>query len=237
MALPLNSAPVYTLKLPSTGKDIKYRPFLIKEEKALLLANQSEDPTVMVDSLKQVIKSCVKDEIDVDSFATFDLEYVFTQIRAKSVGENVELLLKCDTCTDEKAVAKVTLDLTQIEIQKDPDHTNKIELFGDVGVIMKYPTIEILKKLEALTSNNLDEVFNVVSECIESVYDSDQVWTAKDTQKAELLEFLNNLSSEQFQKVQRFFETMPKLKKEVSYKCPVCGTQHDKVLEGLQSFF
>lgn len=237
MALPLNSAPVYTLKLPSTGKDIKYRPFLIKEEKALLLANQSEDPTVMVDSLKQVIKSCVKDEIDVDSFATFDLEYVFTQIRAKSVGENVELLLKCDTCTDEKAVAKVILDLTQIEIQKDPDHTNKIELFGDVGVIMKYPTIEILKKLEALTSNNLDEVFNVVSECIESVYDSDQVWTAKDTQKAELLEFLNNLSSEQFQKVQRFFETMPKLKKEVSYKCPVCGTQHDKVLEGLQSFF
>lgn len=237
MALPLNSAPVYTLKLPSTGKDIKYRPFLIKEEKALLLANQSEDPTVMVDSLKQVIKSCVKDEIDVDSFATFDLEYVFTQIRAKSVGENVELLLKCDTCTDEKAVAKVTLDLTQIEIQKDPDHTNKIELFGDVGVIMKYPTIEILKKLEALTSNNLDEVFNVVSECIESVYDSDQVWAAKDTQKAELLEFLNNLSSEQFQKVQRFFETMPKLKKEVSYKCPVCGTQHDKVLEGLQSFF
>jgi rubrerythrin len=149
----------------------------------------------------------------------------------------VELLLKCDTCTDEKAIAKVSLDLTQIEVQKDPDHTNKIELFADVGVIMKYPTIEILKKLEALTSNNLDEVFNVVVECIDSIYDTEQVYAAKDTSKAELLEFLNNLSSEQFQKIQRFFETMPKLKKEVSYDCPVCNKHHDKVLEGLQSFF
>ena len=237
MALPMNSAPIYTLTLPSTGAEIKYRPFLIKEEKALLLANQSEDPKVMVDSLKQVIKSCIQGQVDVDSFATFDLEYVFTQIRAKSVGEVVELLLKCDTCTDEKAVAKVNVDLTQIEVDKSPDHTNRIDLFADVGVMMKYPTIDTIKKLESMDTNNIDEVFGVVVECIDAIYDTDQVYAAKDTSKAELLEFLNNLSSDQFKKVQSFFETMPKLSKEVQYDCPVCGKHHDKVLEGLQSFF
>ena len=237
MALPINSTPIYTLTLPSTGKQITYRPFLIKEEKALLIANQSEDTKVMIDSLKQVIKSCIKDDVDVDTFATFDLEYVFTQIRAKSVGEIVELFIRCDTCTDEKAVASVNIDLTQIEVSKNPDHTNKIELFGDVGVIMKYPTVDLIKRLEQAGDKNIDEVFGIVIECIESIYDTDQVYNAKDASKAELLEFLNNLSSEQFQKIQSFFETMPKLKKEVDYTCPVCGKAHHKVLEGLQSFF
>ena len=237
MALPMNSAPIYTLTLPSTGAEIKYRPFLIKEEKALLLANQSEDPKVMVDSLKQVIKSCIQGQVDVDSFATFDLEYVFTQIRAKSVGEIVDLLLKCDTCTDEKAVAKVNVDLTKIQVKKADGHTNKIDLFADVGVMMKYPTIDTIKKLESMNTDNVDEVFGVVVECIDAIYDTEQVYAAKDTPKTELLEFLNNLSSEQFKKVQSFFETMPKLSEQVSYDCPVCGKHHDKVLEGLQSFF
>jgi hypothetical protein len=237
MALPLNSTPVYTLTLPSTGKEVKYRPFLIKEEKALLLANQSEDPKVMIESLKQVIKACIKDDINVDAFATFDLEYVFTQIRAKSVGEIVELFIKCDTCTDEKAVAKIEIDLTKIEVKKSADHISKISLFDDVGVALKYPTVDVLKKLENIDSANLDQVFDVVVECIDYIYTTDQVYHAKEQTKAELLEFLNNLSSDQFNKVQQFFETMPRLKQEVDYKCPVCGTEHHKVLEGLQSFF
>lgn len=237
MALPLNSTPVYSLTLPSTGKELKYRPFLIKEEKALLLANQSEDPKVMIDSLKQVIKACIKDDINVDTFATFDLEYVFTQIRAKSVGEVVELFIKCDTCTDEKAVAKVEIDLTKIEVKKSAEHNSKINLFDDVGVALKYPTIDVLKKLENIDSANLDQVFDIVVECIDYIYTTDQVYHAKEQTKAELLEFLNNLSSEQFNKVQQFFETMPRLKQEVDYKCPVCGAEHHKVLEGLQSFF
>lgn len=237
MALPMNNTPTYTLVLPSTGKEVKYRPFLIKEEKALLLAHQSEDPKVMVESLKGVIKSCLKDNIDVESFATFDIEYVFTQIRAKSVGEIAELMIRCDTCEDEKAVAKVEIDLSKVQVTKSPDHTNKIELFGDVGVIMKYPTIDVIKKLENLDNANLDETFGVIIECIDSVYDTNQVYHAKEQSKEELLQFLNNLSSEQFQKVQKFFETMPKMTQAIDYKCPVCNKEHHKVLEGLNSFF
>jgi hypothetical protein len=237
MALPINSTPVYSLSLPSTGKEIKYRPFLIKEEKALLLAHQSEDAKVMIDSLKQVIKSCIKDAVDVNSFATFDLEYLFTQIRAKSVGEIAELYVKCDTCEDEKAVAKVDIDLTKIQVDKNPEHSNKIELFDDVGVLMKYPSIDLIKKIENANTTSLDEIFNIVVECIDSIYNSSEVFHAKDQTKAELLDFLGNLSSEQFGKIQKFFETMPKLKQEIDYSCPVCGKAHHKVLEGLNSFF
>ena len=237
MALPMNNTPTYTLVLPSTGKEVKYRPFLIKEEKTLLLAHQSEDPKVMIESLKDVIKSCLKDDTDVEKFATFDIEYVFTQIRAKSVGEIAELMIKCDTCTDEKAVAKVDIDLTKIEVKKSPEHTNKIELFADVGVIMKYPTIDIIKKLENIDNANLDEAFDIIIECIDAVYDTEQVYHAREQSKEELLQFLNNLSSEQFSKVQKFFETMPKMSHAVDYKCPVCGKEHHKVLEGLNSFF
>jgi hypothetical protein len=237
MALPINNTPTYTLVLPSTGKEVKYRPFLIKEEKTLLLAHQSEDPKVMVESLKGVIKSCLKDDTDVETFATFDIEYVFTQIRAKSVGEIAELMIRCDTCEDEKAVAKVEVDLTKIEVKKDTEHTNKIQLFDDVGILMKYPTIDVLKKLENLDNTNVDEVFSVIIECVDSIYDTNQVYHAKEQSRDELLQFLNNLSSEQFQKVQKFFETMPKLTQAVDYKCPVCNKEHHKVLEGLNSFF
>jgi len=237
MALPINSTPVYNLTLPSTGKSLKFRPFLIKEEKALLLAGQSEDAKVMVDSLKQVIKSCIKDDVDVESLATFDLEYLFTQIRAKSVGEIVELYLKCDTCEDEKAVAKVGIDLTQIQVEKNPNHVNKVILFDDVGVALKYPTIDVIKRFENIDNANMDEVFSIVIECIDYIYTTTEVFHAKDQTKEELNTFLNNLSSEQFKKLQDFFETMPRLRHGIDYKCPVCNKEHHKVLEGLQSFF
>lgn len=237
MALPMNSTPIYSLTVPSSGKEVKYRPFLIKEEKALLLAHQSEDTKVMVDSLKNVIKDCIKDNIDVNDLATFDLEYIFTQIRAKSVGELVELYLKCDTCEDEKAVAKVDIDLTTLQVDKSADHSTRINLFDDVGVVMKYPTIDVIKKLENIENADLDQVFNIVVECIDSIYTTNELFHAKEQTKAELLEFLNNLSSDQFKKIQSFFETMPKLKKDIKYTCPVCNKEHEKTLEGLNSFF
>jgi hypothetical protein len=237
MALPMNSTPIYSLTVPSSGKEVKYRPFLIKEEKALLLAHQSEDTKVMVDSLKNVIKDCIKDNIDVNDLATFDLEYIFTQIRAKSVGELVELYLKCDTCEDEKAVAKVDIDLTTLQVDKSADHSTRINLFDDVGVVMKYPTIDVIKKLENIENADLDQVFNIVVECIDSIYTTNELFHAKEQTKAELLEFLNNLSSDQFKKIQSFFETMPKLKKDIKYTCPVCSKEHEKTLEGLNSFF
>lgn len=237
MALPLNTTPIYNLEIPSTGKIVKYRPFLIKEEKALLIAQQSEDSSVMVDTLKQIIKDCAKEELDVDSLATFDLEYFFTQIRAKSVGEIVELFLKCDTCTDEKAATKVSIDLTKLKVKKGEGHTNNISLYNDVGVIMKYPAIDIIKKLETVSTNDIDQVFDIIIACVDSIYTDDEVFHAKDQSKEELLEFLNNLTSDQFSRIQKFFETMPKLSQDIKYTCPVCGVVHDKVLEGLNSFF
>ncbi len=237
MALPMNSTPVYTLTVPSSGKQMKFRPFLIKEEKTLLIAQQSEDPIVMVESLKEVIQSCIKDDVDVNELATFDLEYIFTQIRSKSVGEIIELMMLCDTCTDDKAVAKVSIDLTKIQVEKNPDHKSKIHLYQDVGIVMKYPTLDILKKMESVNTNDLDEVFNIVVDCIDFIYNEEEVFHAKEQTKQELLDFLNNLSSDQFAEVQKFFETMPKLKHEIDYVCPVCSKEHHKVLEGLNSFF
>jgi ribosomal protein L44E len=237
MALPLNTSPVYRLKVPSTGIDINYRPFLIKEEKMLLIAQQSEDPLVMVESLKDVIASCVKSDINVESLATFDLEYIFTQIRAKSVGEHVDLTLMCDTCVDEKAQSNVTIDLTKIQVEKPEGHTNKISLYDDVGIVMKYPTFDVLKKLESVNVSDLEEVFDVVVKCIDSVYTTDEVFHASEQTPEELMEFLNNLSSEQFANVQKFFETMPRIKYNIEYDCPVCKKHHVKSLEGLSNFF
>lgn len=240
MSLPIMSTPTYNLVVPSTGASVKYRPFLVKEEKALLIAQQSEDVTIMVDSLKSVIKSCLIDKVDVDKLATFDLEYIFTQIRAKSVGEIIELLFPCDNDHGEdndKARVKISIDLTKLEVVKVPSHTNKIELFGDVGVVLKYPTLDIMKQLENLNGNDLDAVFSVVAESIDYIYQGDEIFYGKEQKKEELIQFLNNLTSEQFVKVQEFFSTMPRISKEVEYGCPVCGKQHKKVLEGMQSFF
>ena len=237
MALPINSAPTYTLTVPSTGQEVKYRPFLIKDEKTLLIAQQAEDIGVMVDSLKDVIKSCVKDEIDVNNLATFDLEYIFTQLRAKSVGEIVELVLKCDDCEDEKATVKINIDLTKLEVEKDAEHKTKIPLFEDVGIVLKYPSVDVVKKLENSNVENVDEIFKIVVSCIDYIYSSDEIFYAKDQTKEELTEFLNNLTTDQFGEVRKFFDTMPKLKKELKYTCPVCNKEHNKVLEGLNSFF
>lgn len=231
------NTPVYTMEIPSTGQKVKFRPFLVKEEKALLIAQSSEDASVMVDTLKSVIKSCVQDKVDVDLLAIFDLEYMFTQLRAKSVGEEVSLLFPCDVCDDEKAEIKISFDLTQIKVSKPEDHNKNISLFGDVGVVMRYPTIDSIKKFDGLNKADLNSVFDIIADSIEYIYQGDELFYAKEQEKTELLEFLGNLTSEQFSKVQRFFETMPKLQQKVDYNCPVCGLKHEKVLEGLESFF
>jgi len=240
MALPMMSTPTYNLVIPSTKKSVKYRPFLVKEEKSILIAQQSEDIVVMVDTLKDVIRSCILDKVDPESLSTFDLEYIFTQIRAKSVGEIVELFFPCDVDhgdDNEKAKVKISIDLTKIEVEFPEEHTNKIELFGDVGIMMKYPTIELMTKLEKTDQDDLDNIFDIVASCIDLIYEGDKLHYAKETKKEELLEFLYNLNSEQFVKVQKFFATLPRIKKDVEYNCPICGLHHKKTLEGMQSFF
>jgi hypothetical protein len=240
MALPVMSTPTYNLVIPSSGATVKYRPFLVKEEKALLIAQQSEDIAVMVDSLRRVIMDCIMDKIDADKLATFDLEYIFTQIRAKSVGEKVDLMFACDTDhgdDNEKAKTKITIDLTTLTVDKPADHNPKIELFGDVGVMMKYPSIDVIKKLEGLDAEDINVIFDVIAASVDFIYEGDTIHYAKEQKKDDIVQFLGNLTSEQFLKVQNFFQTMPRLRKEVEYKCPICQKEHFKVLEGLQSFF
>lgn len=237
MALPMSSTPLYNLEIPSTGKVVNFRPFLIKEEKALLIAQQSESAKVMMDTLKQVIADCIKEkDIDVNQLATFDLEYIFTQLRAKSVGETVDLVVKCDTCEDEKATVNVKIDISGLKVIKDPDHSNKIQLFDNVGVVMKYPSMELVDRLST-ASDNIDTLFEIVIESIDYIYTAEEVFYIKEQTKEEVMDFLNNLTSDQFEKIQKFFETMPRLKKEISYRCPVCSTEHTKTLEGIGSFF
>ena len=240
MALPMNVAPVYTLTIPSTGKEFKYRPFLVKDEKALLIAQQSEDDVVILDTIKQVVKSCAISSIDMETLASFDIEYIFLKLRAISIGEVVDLYFRCDVDhgeDNEKAVSLVKVDLTKVEVNKDEPNNPKINLFNDVGVMMKYPTFDTLKKMEESNSDELDIIFGIVSDCIDYIYTAEEMYPSKDQKKEELIEFLNNLTSEQFGKIQEFFKTMPVLRANVEYKCPVCGREHKKYLEGLQSFF
>jgi hypothetical protein len=239
MALPMNATPVYTLTVPSTQKQFKYRPFLVKDEKALLIAQQSEEHVVMLDTVKSVIAACAKSDIDVDKLASFDIEYIFLQMRAMSVGEAVDLIFQCDVdhgVDNERAQSAVRVNLLEVKVENFEGHTNKISLFDDVGIMLKYPTINTLKRLEETNSNDVDQVFDVIVDCIDYIYNTDEVFPAKDQTRQELIEFLNNLTSDQFEKLQQFFYTMPQLRAYVKYTCPVCNKDHNKYMEGLASF-
>jgi hypothetical protein len=239
MALPMNSTPIYNLVVPSTKKSVTYRPFLVKDQKALLVAQQSADQKVMIDTLKEVIKSCITETIDVSKLAIFDIEYIFTQLRSKSVGETVDIVLSCDEdhgSDNEKAKLKHTVDLSEIKVQEKEGHTDKIGLFGDVGVVMKYPNIDDIKKLQGGVVTN-EDTFKLVAASIDYIYDNDAVYHSKDQTEQELMDFINNLTSEQFGKIQSFFDTMPKMTHTINYNCPVCNKAHKIVLEGMESFF
>jgi hypothetical protein len=235
MALPIMSTPTYELTVPSTKEKVKYRPFLVKEEKALMLAHQSEDATTMLDTLKGVISACTMNKLDVNKLAMFDIEYIFLQLRAKSVGEISELNFSCKQCNDPKAKMKVEIDLTQLEVTFDPNHVTDIQLFNDVGVKMKYPSLQTINRLKG--GNDVDSVFEIIVECIDCIYDDDNVYAAADQSKQELTDFINNLTQDQFGKLQKFFETMPKLEKTIEFDCPVCKYHHTQTIQGLDGFF
>ena len=237
MALPIQKTALYTLTIPSSGKTVKYRPFLVKEQKSLLIAQQSEDTTVMLDTLKSLISHCVQDKIDLSDLAMFDVEYIFSQIRAKSVGETVDLILRCETCEDEKAKVKVTVDLTQLVVSKPEGHDRNIKLFDDVGVIMKYPSIDLVKQLENLSTNDVEAVFEIVIKSIDTIYAGEEVHYAKEYTREEMNEFLDSLTQDQFKKIQNFFETMPSLEKKLDYRCPICAKEQSVLVKGLDSFF
>ena len=240
MPLPKITTPTYELVLPSTGKKIKYRPFLVKEEKVLILALESQDPKQITNAIKTTLKDCIQTRgVKVDSLPTFDIEYIFLNVRGKSVGEALDLIVTCPD--DEETTVPVKIYIDEIEVKKDKNHKQDISLDAKLILKMKYPSLDefIKENFDFDTSNSsaVEQSFDVVASCIEMVYDQEDAWAAADCTKKELSEWVETLSSQQFKKVEQFFNTMPKLSYTVKVKNPKTKVESEVVLEGLASFF
>ena len=238
MPLPKISTPTYELVIPSTEKKIKYRPFLVKEEKVLILAMESEDQSTIASAVKDVIKSCIVTRgVKVEELSTFDIEYLFLNIRGKSVGEEVEVLVTCPD--DGKTQVPTTIMLDEIQVEKSEDHSRDIRLDDSLILRMKYPSMEqfVKNNFDLGTNISVDDTFKMIMACVEQVYSEEESWSAKDCTKKELNDFLDQLSSKQFKEIESFFETMPKLSHTIKVKNPNTGVENEIVLEGLASFF
>lgn len=238
MPLPKIATPTYELELPSTGQMIKYRPFLVREEKLLVLALESEDNKQITTAVKNVIKNCVETKgIKVETLPTFDIEYLFLNIRGKSVGEEVEVNIICPD--DEMTTVPVTISIDDIKVQKTEGHNNKIKVDDSIMMEMRYPSLEqfIKNNFDISATNNIDQSFDLIVSCIDKVYTEEEVWVSSDLSKKELIEFLDQMNSVQFKQIESFFETMPRLSHKLTVTNPNTGVESEVVLEGLSSFF
>ena len=238
MPLPKIATPTYELELPSTGATVKYRPFLVKEEKVLVIALESEDNKQITNAIKAVLKNCILSKgIKVEDLPTFDIEYLFLNIRGKSVGEDLEVNIICPD--DNKTQVPVTIALDEIEVQKDENHTNKIKVDESIMMEMKYPSLDqfIKNNFDFNDKNMMDQSFDLISTCIDKIYTEDEVWAAADCTKKEMKDFLEQMNSNQFKEIEKFFETMPKRSHSISVTNPETKVKSDVVLEGLASFF
>jgi hypothetical protein len=241
--LPKIDVPIYEAKLTSTNQVVKFRPFLVKEQKLFLMASQSDEVVDVVDSIKQILNNCILTEgFDINSLPIFELEYLFLQLRARSVGELVNLKYSCnnqvkDAEGNEKTcngVVKFDVNVLEISPSYPEGHDKKIEITENIGIVMKYPSFGMLDKLKSKTeSENVD----LIVECVDYIYDKEQVYYAKDTPKEELVEFIESMRAADFDKIQKFFETLPKNTKVFDFKCPKCGYKEDIEIEGIQNFF
>ena len=236
MALPKINTPTYELKIPSTGETIKYRPFLVKEEKILLIASESGKQTDIINAIKEIATACTFGKLKIGRMPMFDVEYIFLNIRAKSVGEVSELPLIAPDDNETRVVVEV--DLSEVKVQETEGHTNKIELTDEMGIYMQYPTVDTFGK-SGMTEITASNMLEVISACIKQIYDKkgEEVWEAQDSTKKELIEFIEQLSSKQFGNIQDFFDTMPKLKHTLTVKNPKTKVERDVVLSGLSDFF
>ena len=240
MPLPKIATPSYELELPSTGKTIKYRPFLVKEEKLLVIALESEDMKQITNAIKAVIRACVLTKgIKVETLPTFDIEYLFLNIRGKSVGEDIVVNITCPD--DEKTQVTTNINLDDIQVKKPEGHSNRIKLDNDLMMELKYPSLnEFIKNNfdpNDLSKNPMEQSFDLVGSCIDKIYNQDEVWAAADCTKKEISDFLDSMNSSQFKEVENFFESMPKLSHTVKITNPNTKVESDIVLEGLASFF
>ena len=236
MALPKLNVPTYELVVPSTDEKIKYRPFLVKEEKVLLMAMESGKTEDILNATKTIVDECTFNKMKLGTMPMFDVEYIFLQIRAKSVGEVSKLRVLCQD--DGETYADVEVDLNDVNVQVDDDHTNKIELTDEMGVIMQYPTMDSFTE-EGIGDINPSNMIDVIASCIAQIYDKkgEDVYDSKDSTKKELVEFIEQLNTKQFQDVQVFFDTMPKLKHTVKVKNPKTKKESNVILTGLNDFF
>ena len=229
MALPKLNTPTYELEVPSTDEKIKYRPFLVKEEKILMIAMESKDNTQIVNAVKDIVSACTFDKIDISSMPMFDVEYIFLNIRAKSVGEVSKLRVLCPD--NKKTYTKVNVEIGE-------GHTNKIELTDDTGMIMTYPTIDSFTET-GITSINAENMLDLIGSCVLQIYEDkgEKVYQGKDQTRKEMTEFIESMNTAQFKKVQKFFDTMPKLKHTIKVKNPKTKKSSDITLNGLNDFF
>jgi hypothetical protein len=241
MPLPKISTPTYELVLPSTGKTIKYRPFLVKEEKILILALESQSTKEITNAIKQVLKDCIITKgIKVEELPTFDIEYIFLNVRGKSVGESLDLIITCGD--DGETQVPVTVFIDQIEVQKDPEHSTDIHLDADLVLRMKYPSLDQFIKTNfdfsaEQSSSNIERSFDIIISCIDVIFNAEESWSAADSTKKELTDWIETLNSNQFKEVEKFFDTMPRLSHTVKVTNPKTKVESDVTLEGLTSFF
>lgn len=243
MALPKISSPIFELTLPLSKKTIKYRPFLVKEEKILLMAMEENNEKSTINSIKQIVSNCCIDKIDVNKMPILDLEYLFLNLRARSVGEVIELHYKCnnniidDSGNEKKCnhVNPISINLFEINPTIPENHTNKIDLGNDIGIVMTYPNFNMVSN--NISGTGIEVIMAIIADCVEYIYDKDEIYYRKDSSKKEIDEFIESLTREQFTKIQKFFDSIPKLNKNVEFKCSKCGYEENILVEGLQSFF
>jgi hypothetical protein len=240
MPLPKPITPTYELILPSTEKTIKYRPFLVKEEKILLLALETKDTKVITNAIKQILKECIITKgIKVEELPTFDIEYIFLNVRGKSVGEGIDLIVTCND--DGETQVPVTVFIDEIQVQKNPEHSTDIKLDDNLVLRMKYPSLDRFIKDNFDFSMDdvsmLDKSFDIITSCMDMVFNQEDTWSAKDCTKKELVEFIEGLNSQQFKKIDIFFQTMPKLSHTFTVVNPKTKKENEVTLEGLTSFF
>ena len=236
MALPKLTTPTYELEVPSTDEKIKYRPFLVKEEKILLIAMESGKNEDIVNAVKHIVSACTFGKVDLGTLPMFDVEYIFLNIRAKSVGEVSQLSLLCPD--DKTTYANVEVDLSEVMVQVDKGHNPKIELTDEMGLVMRYPSIDSFATT-GITEITAENMIDVIASCILQIYDKkgEEVFEAKDQTTSELVEFIEQLNTKQFKELQNFFDTMPKLKHVVTIENPKTKVKSDVVLQGLNDFF
>jgi hypothetical protein len=239
MPLPKINTPTYDLTLPSRGKKIKYRPFLVREEKILIMAMESEDMTEITNAIVQILSDCiVSKDIKVESLATFDIEYLFLNVRSKSVGETVDVNITCPD--DGETQVEMSIDIDSIKVQKNKGHKNIIKLDDELSLKLKYPSLEQFVENNFETTEGTSEIgqsLSMITSCVEMIYNSEESWEASDYSKKELDEFIEQLNTKQFKQIEKFFATMPKLSHTIAVKNPETGVESEVVLEGLASFF